>query len=610
MKNLIGGSNFKKQNNLIAFLIFLVLSLILTFAIELIQKNGFMNAFNWCISSPQILLTNWILILFCMSLIYSVCGCIYISGSISYFVLLILSLASYYKGKFLGEPLFPWDLTLKREGINIFPLLQQEMGFIILFVIVIASVIIFLLRFFLPKLKIGYVQRILGGLFAFLILLTISINSVSLQNAMSNAGMGEITWNQDENYNRNGMVLSFLRNFKNAVISKPSGYSEKNVLAALNEKGIDESDTPKSVENPNIIFVMSEAFWDPTIIDTISFSSDPIPTFHKIQKEHTSGWLLSPEFGGLTANVEFEVLTGNSMSFLPTGSVPYQQFIKGPLLSLAGILKAQGYASVAVHSYLGWFWNRNSVYQNMGFEKFISSENMKNPKYKGLYISDNEVTKEIINQIKGNKNPVFIYAITMQNHGPYDKKRYKENEIKVTGDVSENTKSMLETYAQGISDADKSLKTLVEDIYSSEEPTMVVFFGDHLPFLGYDYSAYTETGYISSGKQKDWGLEDYRKMRRVPVVIWSNYEQKKQEIKDMSDSFLGLYVLKMAGKELPTYFKFIDKVYKSLPGFLKELKIDSAGNLHHGDDNNYKKIMDEYWMLEYDRLFGSKIQEK
>lgn len=613
MSFLGGFSNNKKlnKNDYIAITVFFILSLILTFSIEIIHRNDFETVFNWCISTPQIFLTNFILVFTIMVLLYSIFGCVYISSSIAYFSLLILSLASSYKEKFLGEPLFPSNLLLKKEGINIFPLLQNQIGFVILFIIILAAVLIFVLRFYLPKLKIGYVPRVIIGLFAFVILLNFSyIKPVPLRDFLSNGGMGEITWKQDDNYHKNGFVLSFLRNVKNSVISKPAGYSKNSIISAMNETTFDSTDNNQDSKSPNIIFVMSEAFWDPTVMESVTFSEDPIPTFRKLQKKYTSGWLLSPVYGGLTANVEFEVLTGNSVSFLPQGSVPYQQFIKGPTLSLASILKGQGYYAAAVHSYFGWFWNRNSVYKNMGFDTFISSEGMKNAKHKGAYISDSEVSKEIIKLVNDNEQPVFIYSVTMQNHGPYDNKRYKTNQIEVSGNITEKSKELLETYAQGLKDADQSLKALVDYADKIKEPTMIVFFGDHMPLLGDNYSVYKDAGYLSSGDSLKWSLNDYKKMRSVPVVIWTNYKQEKKVIKDMSDSFLGLYALKMAGKQIPAYFNFVDMVYRTLPGFIYELKIDSEGNLHAGDDAKHKKLMNEYWLMQYDRMFGKKIQDK
>ncbi len=200
---------------------------------------------------------------------------------------------------------------------------------------------------------------------------------------------------------------------------------------SLNELvGAPKAKAASQTQKPNVIFIMNEAFWDPTLLKNVKFSEDPLPTVHRLQKEMTSGFLLSPQFGGGTSNVEFEILSGQSMSFMPAGSVPYQQYISRPLPSLASYFKSQGYASTAIHSYERWFWNRENVYRYMGFDEFISKEGFDNPVNKGAFIADDEVSRRIIQEVEENEEPTFIYAVTMQNHGPYDDNRYGDNPIK------------------------------------------------------------------------------------------------------------------------------------------------------------------------------------
>ena len=141
---------------------------------------------------------------------------------------------------------------------------------------------------------------------------------------------------------------------------------------------------------------MSEAFWDPTLLTNVTFSEDPVPTIHRLQKESSIRIFVSPQYGGGTSNVEFEVLTGNSMSFLPGGSIPYQQYISKPVPSLASYFADQGYKSMGIHSYEGWFWDRNSSIRSSAFESFKSSEHFVNPEMKGYFISDAEVARSVI----------------------------------------------------------------------------------------------------------------------------------------------------------------------------------------------------------------------
>lgn len=152
--------------------------------------------------------------------------------------------------------------------------------------------------------------------------------------------------------------------------------------------------------------------------------------------------------------------------------MPYQQYIKRPYPSLADVLKKSGYQTIALHSYVKWFWNRDNVYRHFNFDKFIGEDDFVNPERRGVYIADIEVSKRIIEEIQGSENPTFIYAITMQNHSAYNKESKYPSEIEITGDIREKTKEVLEIYSQGVKDADEALKYLIDNI---DEPTIVVF---------------------------------------------------------------------------------------------------------------------------------------
>lgn len=165
------------------------------------------------------------------------------------------------------------------------------------------------------------------------------------------------------------------------------------------------------------------------------------------------------------------------MNLLPAGSIAYQQYVKRETPSLASILSAEGYRSIAIHTYFKWFWDRENVYKHMGFDHFTSVTEMPDAQNKGFYVADNEITKEIIKEVEGNEEPVFIYAVTMQNHGSYYDHRYEDTTLQVSGDYSEETTTMLNTYVTGLVDADNELGSLVNYLIDLNEPTIVVFFG-------------------------------------------------------------------------------------------------------------------------------------
>jgi hypothetical protein len=298
------------------------------------------------------------------------------------------------------------------------------------------------------------------------------------------------------------------------------------------------------------------------------------------------------------------------MSLLPGGTIPYQQFIRKPLPSLASYFENQGYKSMAIHSYEGWFWNRQNVYKQMGFESFMSKQYFVNPEYKGDFISDDEVSRQIIQEVDQTDRPRFIYAVTMQNHGPYDNMRYGENPIKVEGNLTDSARSILETYTQGARDADQSLQLLIDHYEQSDEPTLIVFYGDHLPMLGYDYDVYEQAGFVHTGKSEDWSLEEIQKMHSVPMVMWSNFSIPKESIPVLSPSFLGAYVLDMLNMEKPASFAFNYELSRKVPGLHANLVIDADQLMYESVPESLLQDIEQYRELQYDQLFGNQYMAK
>ncbi|MEC1744263.1 LTA synthase family protein [Schinkia azotoformans] len=598
-------SNKITENKMIFLPLYFVLySSMLLLTVEFIHRRDIEELLSWIVSSPTQLLVNFLIIFSLLMVGYSLINRIRIAFSLISVLLLLLSLISYYKLKILGTPLLPLNLYIGKEGLSMFSYFNIKL--VIEFILI--GVIIFL-GFLLGKPFKNTTQkpysRIAVGVLAVIMLLSLSYFKFPVVNSLyASLNIKNMPNIQSQNYEQNGFVLAFSLNIRDSLISPPKGYGNEKVNSIVNKLEI-HADASGSDVKPNVIIVMSEAFWDPTLLKNITFNKDPIPTFHKLQKDKLSGWLLSPQYGGRTANVEFEVLTGNSMSFLPSGTVPYTQYINKPILSLANIYSDNGYKSVGVHSYFGWFFNRDHVYKNLGFDKFLSSEFFEDPKYIGPYIADSEVANIIINETKSNKEPTFIYAITMQNHFPYDDTRYgSQNTMEIKGNISNKTKQIIETYAQGAEYADQSLKQLVDYYGKSEEPTIVLFFGDHLPALGDQYAAYYDGGFIKNNSF-DWSLEELRSMRSVPYVIWANYDLgESDDMAILSTSFIGAKLLDLSGVDKPAYFDFLSEVSEKMKGIIRGLFIDSDKRLYAEAPNQYKSLIEEYKILQYDNLFG------
>ncbi len=578
------------------------------FALEFFQREGGAAVLAWAAASPNVVLVSYSILFFLFLLLYGVFGCTYITLGVYSAVVLLLGLVNMYKLQFLGEPFYPWDIVFYKLVIELLPLLTKETGVLPLIILFVGLLLFVGIRFVLPKFKLKLRYRAPLALLSLAIIASVAFYQATPASAvLKSLDIQNIVWRQDRNYDINGFLLSYLMNTQTIFISTPEGYNQTNVAKLVDElKNMQPADVPafaQSNTKPNIIIVMNEAFWDPTLLSSVTFSEDPLPTVRRLQTEHASSWLLSPAIGGYTCNVEFEALTGFSNAFLPTGAVPYQQYINKPIPSMASVLQKRGYYPVAIHPFHKWFWNREKVYQHFGFEKFIGLEDFKNAPNRGAYKADTAVSQKIIEQVNESEKPVFIYAVTMQNHGPYEANRYQSVDIEINGSMSDESLAALRTYTQGVKDGDSALKELIDYFESSAEPTMIVFFGDHLPYLGDDYLAYKEAGFIKAANG-ELSLPEYQRMRSTPLVVWSNFKEGKQDLNTVSPAFLPPYVFKYAGLELPAYYQFLAKFSGKVPGFSAEIKIDANGNLYHKLPKEYVDLQNKYWLLQYDIMFG------
>ncbi|MGI6587225.1 MAG: LTA synthase family protein [Peptococcia bacterium] len=574
----------------------IIVPLVLLFITELVQRASLFSVLSWPFLHPPEFIVSFMLVFCFLSIFLALTN----NLRISFFVVLTISalfaLISNIKQKFLGEPLLPWDFVLGKETTDIVNYFTSFINTkVILFVVLIIFLGIFLFRYLPFKNdcnKYSVKTRVILLVLSLVMIISICTNyPIPLK---SNFDLRCITWDQKLNSNRNGLLLSFCINLQWLTVEQPEGYNEKRIAEIVNNYIGTESNVPvvgDSAVKPNIIMIMNEAFWDPCLLPGVSFNRDPLPLFHALQKKHTSGSLFVPVFGGATVNTEFEALTGHSTHFLPGGSIAYAQYVRKPVESLASILANQGYTTTAIHSYHNWFYRRDEVFRNLGFTKFISSEFFVEPQLKRYYITDDEVSRLIIEESEESTEPFFVFAVTMQNHGPYTVGYGEEAEIKVEGDLSSEAKNILEIYAQGVADADQALQKLVEHFQKSERPTIIVFFGDHLPALGEDYQVYRETNFY----QEDYSYEENQKMHTVPFVIWSNYLPREEGLR-LNSSFLGPYLLQKAGLKGSFYTDYLFSLWQKTPLIPKRTYYTEAGIENSS--------LADYQLLQYDLLFG------
>ncbi|MGB3387807.1 MAG: LTA synthase family protein [Pseudaminobacter sp.] len=519
---------------------------------------------------------------------------------------LLLAFIGHQKTHYLGDPLYPTDFLYARQILELAPLLVRQRPMMAVAMVAGAAVSILVLavawkfwRRRIPALSWRARTARLALALPALVFFGSIMDYATFSWARDRLHIIPMMWDQKENYNSNGFAIAFALNVPMAKVSAPQGYSAKAIEA------IPQPQTALPVlppERPDIIIVMNESFWDPTLLPGITITPDPIPTVRAIQ----SGHVFSPEFGGMTANVEFEALTGFSNAFLPYGSIPYQQYVRRSLPSLATFLKSEGYATRAYHPFEGWFWNRAPVYEAFGFEQFMSMENLPPLAARGPLASDMALTEEIIREADTIDQPFFLFAVTLQNHGPYEINRYIDPMHEVTGAPSAASQGAILSYTEGVSDGDKSLARLMEWARERERPTVIAMFGDHLPPLG---PVYVETGFMERNvASRKAPLPEMSIQHETPLVIWSNRNGPVEDVGSISPALLPLHVLKAAGISHPYYTGFLGEISERYRVIDRNMLVTPA---HEATpDWSRAKAVDpairDFRLLQYDMIFGQR----
>ncbi|AET69965.1 phosphoglycerol transferase family protein, alkaline phosphatase superfamily [Desulfosporosinus orientis DSM 765] len=579
--------NFKLDNRLLNICLVMGLPLSMLFALDATYRGNIFDTLHWIRQYPKQFALSYVLMFGFINLFYILHRKIYTGIGVLFLSFFsIVGFISREKLILRGEPLLPWDLILSKEAMSISKAIDGNVQFMPLLLIGIITLILLGCIFLIPKENFRWRGKLAPSVLSLVILLSFYTGTISLEKSFS---LQQINWSQKLNYDENGMLLGFILNTTYLAVEPPNNYQQDAI-----QQIIDQAKPSYTVDpnfKPNIIFVMSEAFWDPTLLKEVSFSEDPIPYFHYLQKTQTQGIMLSPVYGGGTANTEFEVLTGLSTQFLPRGVIPYVEYVRKPIEALPTALNQQGYETAAIHTYDNWFYGRNNVYKYFDFNKFISKEFFNNPEYNGQYIRDTELSKRILDEIQKTDKPDFIYAVSMQAHGPYSSEE-TEHRITTSGNLTKDSKAILENYTETISDVDQSLKLLIQGLEQINQPSIVVFFGDHLPMLGTNYDVYKEAHYF----QDEITYEDYLNMHSVPFVVWDNFSDKKDKLR-LSSNFLGSYVLKRA-----------EKAGTLTTDFLSTLSAKGSSviiNNHHMEKEKISETdITDYQLLQYDLLFG------
>lgn len=403
-----------------------------------------------------------------------------------------------------------------------------------------------------------------------------------------------------------GIPVTFVMNLAYMSLDKPEGYDREAVQALLGTyetAGENEQENAADTEElPNLIVVMNEAFSDLHVLGDFAVNQDYMPFLHSLQAgaENTvTGMLQVSVCGGNTANTEFEFLTGNTMAFLPPGSVPYQQYLTGECETLASHLRDLGYQTVATHPYYATGWERSEVYPWMGFDACLFIDAYANASLVRKYVSDDACAEKIITlyEQKEKGKPLFVFNVTMQNHGGYQD-AYANFTPEVSAEGIENFS--VSQYLSLVKLSDASLEKLVSYFSGVEEKTVVVFFGDHQP-----NDVVAAPILAQNGMAWNRLSEEEQKLRyQVPYVIWANYDIAEEQGADLSANFLAAEVLRYAGVPTSAYQKFLLELREEYPIISSVRTMTADGSEISVFDAAGK--MDAYRRLQYYWLFDGK----
>lgn len=521
--------------------------------------------------------------------------------------MLVCHIICYFKLKLRNEPFYPWDVTLAGEATGILgsitlepsKIMVMDIAFLLGAVVFALVMDLLVLRRCRPR----YGASLACGL-GLLLVFGCCGRLLSEEYVKANIP-GVKVFNQNATYRENGFVYSFLGNFYHARLEAPQGYSAQS-MAQLTQ-GYEAREG--SVE-PNVIIIMSEAFSDIWNAQNLHFDEELAPTFCALAEQYLSGRCMTSEYGGNTSNCEFEVLTGYSTYLLPTGTVPYMSYLNQQTDSIVSFLKSKDYYTVALHPFRRSYFSREKAYSLLGFDDFYSEEHFEGAERLRAFqfVSDDAVADRLIAEYEKNEptgRGFFCHTVTMLNHTSYYASDWSEElqvAMQASCELSQAEYESIRSYATGIRYADRMLGKLVNYFSQVEEPTVILFFGDHQPSLGSPgYELMQRIGYVADNTT-DAGRMQFQS---TPYLIWNNFEEMPTAAKlDMSMFQLLPYMTRMLDMDRPGFYGYLDDLFAQTRGVTRRVCLDGAGNPMLTLEGAAKEAFEEYLCIVYDGLIG------
>lgn len=553
----------------------------------------------WTEVRPWAQLFNILLFELAAGLLIFLTGRIRLALRIEAAAAMLFGIANAYVVRFRTNPIVPWDIFSLKTAVSVADNYDFVPDVRMIVVTVLFLLLILALRFAdlsIPKTAVW--KRLIPAAVVVAVM-AVFANTLQQEEFQNSHRLYNKLFTPVYMTNVDGIAVTFVMNLAYVSVERPKDYQKQEaqeILEAYEDSG---ADAGESEELPNIIVMMNESFADLSVLGGFETNRDYMPYLHSLQQgaENTiTGMLNVSVCGGNTANTEFEFLTGNTMAFLPQGSIPYQQYITGEIPSLAEHLASLGYKTIATHPYRESGWERNTVYPLLGFSESIFIEGYRTSVKVRQYVSDEACVNQIIRlyEEKGADTPLFVFNVTMQNHGGY-KELYPNFEPDITVDGMDNIS--LEQYLSLVELSDAALEKMISYFAKAEEKTVIVFFGDHQPSDVVAASILQKNGM----KWNALSEEELKLRYQVPYVIWANYDIEEATDEDISVNYLAAEVLNAAGVPTSPYQNFLLELKEEYPVISTVRTKKSDGSESFADSEG--GTMDLYRKLQYYQLF-------
>ena len=562
-------------------------------------------------------------------LLFFVCSFAFGSTAAGYAVAplfpMLFGLINYFVVEFRSSPVVPWDLYSIGTAVSVAGNYEYTISGRLILVVLGFLLISFLGSRTSVTWKKPAVR--LTGAAVLLLALAVWTQAIGTDRAVSLFDLDTTLFTPNVLYRNNGLTVGFLGNLKYMKVQKPSGYTAQAaekiaepyigaVPAAasgaqedsghVQEAFADVQETA-SDELPNVIVIMNEAFSDLSVFGEFETDYDYMPFIHSLKDNVIKGNCYVSVKGGNTANSEYEFLTGDSMAFLPAGSVPYQQYLKSEMPSVASYLGSLGYQTTAIHPYYASGWDRDDVYPRLGFDNMLFKDDFSNPLLLRNYISDNSAFTKIIElyEEKQDEDRMFVFEVTMQNHSGYSKDVEGFVESVHLTDLENKTTSVraAEKYLTLMLESDRAFEMLVNYFAGQEEDTIILMFGDHQPS---DYI--TNTILRLLGLDREGSDEVYFDNYIVPYIMWANFDLGEETAgRDISLNYLGGMLLEKAGIPLTGYQRYLQELQEEVPVITANMIMTKDGVRYRYDDGEalFSSLLNDYHMLMYNHLADS-----